>query len=170
MNMNGAEALERVSQEALLATRVSIQRERYSEALCQELLPMLQDNWVRTESYIGDLPIDPAFDKYQKLDAMDLVTCVTARRARELVGYAIFFTSFSLHHKSVKTGHGDMIYVKQDAGLGRVVFAMLDECERLLRVSQVRFMGWFVHKDSKIHRILASRGYREDELVMEKRL
>jgi hypothetical protein len=155
---------------AQIRPQVTIARERYSEALCAELLPLLQDNWVRTESYIGELAIDPNFEKYQKLDAMDLVTCVTARLGGRLVGYAIYFTSYSLHHKTVKTGHGDMIYVKDEPGFGQIVFDLLKECERLLRAQGVVYMGWFVHRESRIHAILKSRGYVDDEIVMEKKL
>ena len=155
---------------AQLKPELIVQRERYSEALCAELLPLLEDNWVRTESYIGELKIDPDFGKYQKLDAMDLVTCVTARFGGVLVGYSIFFTNFSLHHKTVKTGHGDMIYVKNEPGLGRAVFLLINESERILKEKGVIYMGWFVHKGSRIQRILESRGYVPDELVMEKKL
>jgi GNAT superfamily N-acetyltransferase len=149
---------------------ISIQRERYSDALCQELLPLLRDNWVRTESYISELEIDPAFKKYKKLDEMDMVTCITARRDGALVGYAIFFDNFSLHHQTVHTGHGDMIYVKDEAGLGRTAFRLLDAAEAHLRAKGVRYMGWFVRTGSRFYMILKSRGYVDDEIVMEKKL
>jgi hypothetical protein len=155
---------------AILKPKITIQRERYSEALCQELLPLLKDNWVRTESYIGELDVDPAWDKYQRLDALDMVVCFTARLAGLLVGYVIYFTNFSLHHRTVKTAHGDMIYVKDMTGLGRVVFALLTAAEEDLRARSVMYIGWFVHQDSVIRRILESRGYVADELVMEKKL
>jgi hypothetical protein len=155
---------------AQLKPAVTVQRERYSEALCAELLPLLKDNWVRTKSYIGELEINPDFEKYKKLDALDMVTCITARRHGVLVGYAIFFDNFSLHHRTVHTGHGDMIYVKEERGLGRVVFDLLEASEAHLRAKGVWCHGWFVHKDSAFYRILKSRGYVDDEIVMEKKL
>jgi hypothetical protein len=170
MNAEAAALLQPMIDCAIVQTRVSIQRERYSDALCAELLPLLKDNWVRTESYIGELEIDPAFEKYKKLDEMDMVTCFTARSGGVLVGYVIYFTNFSLHHKTVKTGHGDMIYVREARGLGTVVFRLLDAAETDLRARGVVYMGWFVHKDGKLHQILKKRGYKEDELVMEKKL
>jgi hypothetical protein len=155
---------------AQLKPEITVQRERYSEALCQELLPLLKDNWVRTESLIGAEPMDPAWDKYQKLDEMDLVECITARRNGELVGYIIYFLSLNMHHKTVRSAHGDLLYVKRDPGLGRVVFALIDAAEMSMRARGIKYVGWFVQKGSRVRKILESRGYIDDEIVMEKKL
>jgi hypothetical protein len=155
---------------ARLKPQITIQRERYCDAFAAELLPLLKDNWVRTESYIGELEIDPAFEKYKKLDELDMVTCFTARREGLLVGYVIYFTNLSLHHRTVRTGHGDMIYVREEPGLGRVVFDLLDAAEADLRGRGALYIGWFVRQGGKLHQLLKRRGYAEDELVMEKRL
>jgi hypothetical protein len=155
---------------AIVKPKVTIVRERYSQRLCEELLPLLKKNWVRTESYIGGLEVDPDFERYKRLDAMDMVTCVTARIEGLLIGYAIYFTSFSSHHKTVKTGHGDMIYVEDEPGMGHIVFDLLKECERLQRAANVFCTGWFVRKESRFYAILRSRGYVDDEIMMEKKL
>lgn len=149
---------------------VFVQRERYSPELIAEMLPLLEENWVRSESYIGELPLDPDFEKYRKLDALDMVKCFTARRGGELVGYVVYFTAFSLHHRTVKSAHGDIVYVKADLGLGRVVFLLLEAAEATMRAEGVQYCGWFVHQDGRARQILERRGYKADELVMEKKI
>lgn len=152
------------------ALQVTIQRERYSDALCQELLPLLHENWVRTESLIAEEPIDPAWEKYKKLDELDMVACFTARRDGVLIGYAIVFHSHTMHHKTMISGHGDLIYVKSERGLGRVVFGLLDASEDYLRSKGTKYHGWFVRKGSRFYKLLQSRGYVDDEIVMERKL
>jgi hypothetical protein len=155
---------------AQLKPSITIQRERYSDALCAELLPLLKENWIKSESYKSELPVDPAFDKYQLLDKADLVLCITAREAGVLIGYTITFMNFSLHHKAVFVGHGDMIYVEDGQGRGRVALKLLRESERLMKARGVTYMGWFVNRGSKIHKLLLAVGYKDDEVVVEKRL
>jgi hypothetical protein len=155
---------------ARLKPQVSIEREPFTDSLCAELLPLAEENWVRSESYIGDLPLDPDIAKYKSLEKMGMMDCLIARRAGAVVGYVIMFTSMSFHHRQARCTHGDIIFVKSDPGLEYLAGGLLRASERILIERGVNFVGWFVHKDSKIERLLTSFGYTADEHVMEKRL
>jgi len=142
--------------------------EHYSEALCQEMLPLLRANWRESSSYEEGIEADPDFERYRKLDAAGMCLCITAREEGRLVGYVVYVVTHSTHHKTIMCGIGDAAYTDpQHRGVGN---QLLKIAEKHLKVAGVTRIGWTVDPRSRMHGLLLEDGYVPDEVIMEKRL
>lgn len=156
---------------AIVSSDVFIQRERYSDALAQEILPLLRQNWRESESYKPEIEIDPDFARYRYLDEHDMLLVYTARCASRLVGYAIWYVVTSFNYKGFKDGglksaHGTALYVEPDwRGHGA---QLLRQSEGVLRARGIQRFYWFVPPASYLRKILEACGYAADEVLMEK--
>jgi len=93
---------------------------------------------------------------------------LTLRREAELVGYAIGFTYNSMHHQPVLCAIGDSFYVEPEARA--YAAALEDRFELEFESMGVETIGWPVTPDGPLHKLLAAKGFRPDDVVMEKRL
>lgn len=145
-----------------------IQQEHYSEGLLAELEPLVQRNWIESESSKNGLKVDPAMERYIKLDQMGALVCLTARETGLLVGYLVFTVDYSLHHKSILCGKGDAVYVEFGPGRGGIAKDLIHEAERHMKARGVQRIGWYANPESRLHLLLRAMGYLDDEVVMEK--
>lgn len=152
---------------AVLKPRIDIQQEHYSEQLKAELMPLLHRNWRESGSYEEGLEVDPNWPVYEKLDKLGVCQFLTARIEGVLVGYANFFISPSLHHRTVKAGMGDALYTLPEVA-GAVAVRLVRESERRLKLAGVTRMGWWSFEGSRHQKILMIMGYEGDERMMEK--
>jgi GNAT superfamily N-acetyltransferase len=144
----------------------SIQQEHYSEAICTEMLPLVQRNWRESTSYEEGLEADPDFARYKRLDDAGMCLCLTARAEGRLVGYVVFIVSTSTHHKTVLCGAGDALYLEPEFR-GHAA-ELLRQAEQMLRARGVRRLGWPVDEGSPLRKLLKSFDFHDDEIVMEK--
>ena len=151
---------------AVLKEKFEIQHERYSERLCEELLPLLKQNWEASASYKADITLKPDWPRYKKMDDMGMVLCLTARDEGRLVGYAIWFIVSSFNYESLKVAHGTAWYMAQ--GYKGHGVKLLRRGERMLIEHGIRRFYWFVSPGSPLQELLKAFGYEPDELIMEK--
>jgi GNAT superfamily N-acetyltransferase len=147
---------------------ISIQRERYSERICAELLPLVRANWAESPSCEPGLEVDPDFERYRKLDEADILLCFTAREGEELIGYVIYVVSTSRRHRTVLCGYGEAFYIKPDyRGHGP---QLLRAAHQALIARGVRRLGWLVDEESTLARLLLKCEFHRDEIMLEKKL
>lgn len=147
-----------------------IEVQRYSEEFAKELLPLLRKNWRESPSYEEGLEADPDFEMYRRLDQAGVLLCLTLRdtNTRKLVGYVVYVVSPSTHHRTITVGRGDVMYVETEfRGKAK---EMLMTAERFLRARGCKRLGWSVDRDGRLHRLLLSVGFYEDEVILEKKL
>jgi GNAT superfamily N-acetyltransferase len=143
-----------------------IAKETLTDALIEESRPLLKENWVTSGSFNPALPLDPDFKFYQRLDEAGNLLVLTLRDAGRLVGYVVFAIGFSRHHRGVKVGKGEALYV--DPEYRKMAHELLDVAEERLRSLGVERMGWFVVRSSAAYHFLVKRKHFEDEVVLEK--
>lgn len=153
---------------AVLRPSIVISQEHYSPAFWAELAPLIERNWAESESYEPAIPVDPDVERYRKLDAAGALQCLTARLDGLLVGYAVFMVAYSIHHRTLLCAHGDAVYMLPQLGRYDAVVALIDEAEARLSEMGVKRLAWWCEPQSKLARILASLGYKPDEVLMEK--
>ena len=153
---------------AQVKPQVTIGVERYSDALIEEMKPLLKRNWWRSESHTHDFDLDPNFETYKRMDAAGKLLALFARLEGRLVGYIVYFVAPSTHHKTILAAHGDIIYVEDEPALARVAGELLERSEAMLREQGVQVIGWFTNSGSRLHRLLKVKGHKDDEIVTEK--
>jgi GNAT superfamily N-acetyltransferase len=147
----------------------SIAREALTDALIEESRPLLKENWIVSGSFNPALPLDPDFALYKRMDEAGnlLVLTIRAEDAR-LVGYVVFAIGYARHHRGVKIGKGEALYV--DPEYREMAHDLMDVAEDRLRSRGVERVGWFVVRSSAAYHFLVKRKHFEDEVVLEKML
>lgn len=156
---------------------VTIQKESFSDTLCQEILPLAQKCWdegteIKGETcsyheYRRGVQIDPDFASYQRLETARALALFTMRDTA-LVGYIVAYTYRSPHHKKLIVANADSIYVENPyRGHSPVMIGMLLEALKAMGAISV---GWAVSKDSPMYELLCALGFVGDEVIMEKLL
>lgn len=155
---------------------VTIDKEKFTQDLFQELLPLAQKCWEESTlakaekcAFYGerDFQIEPDIEQYQRLNDMGSLVIVTLRNGA-LKGYVSGFTYKALHHKGIVGAIGDTLYVEPEyrSYAGIVIDKFMDE----MRERKVQIVGWPVTPEGYIHQLLKARGFVGDDVVMEKRL
>lgn len=155
----------------------TLQEEAFSAELFEQLRPLAQRCWdEETEAKASscafetarDFPIEPDMEAYQLHAERGALVLLTLRAGGQLVGYAVGLTYRSPHHKALIAAFGDSIYIEPAF---RSYFPVLAErLERGLAERGAVIIGWPVTQDSPLFHALVSRGYRGDDIVMEKKL
>jgi len=156
---------------------VTIEKESYTRALLDEILPLGRKCWSESTvdkadscAYYGerDFAIEPDIEQYERIASMGMMAILTLREERVLKGYIVAFTHQALHHKGILCAVIDTIFVEPDY---RAYTAVLTErLEKELQALGVHMIGWPTHVRGPVHEILEARGYVADDIVMEKRL
>lgn len=143
-------------------------QEHYSFELECELIPLTRRNWRESPSYEEGIDADPDFARYKRIDEAGACLFLAARDEGRLVGYAVFFIAHSVHHQTMLVAHGDALYMLPEYrghGLG-----LYRQAEAMLKERGVKRIGFSVDRDSYLHMLLRSVGYRDDEIMVEKDL
>lgn len=155
---------------------MKIERETFTPELYEEILPLAQKCWRECTQSKGEscafygereFDIEPNLPVYLQLAAEGSLVAITLRD-EGLKGYVLGFVYPAMHHKHVIGGIGDTMYVepKYRESAGELVDRFILEMGAL----KAGIIGWPVIPGGYIHKILKSRGFVRDDIVMEKRL
>ena len=155
---------------AVLKVRPTISKERFSDALCEELSPLLYSHWQEIANYKKEIPLDVDFDFYRNMDAKGQLLILTARSEGELVGYSIFFLIRNPHYNSTLQAMNDVIYVDPPFRNSRLGLDLIRQSEQHLKGMGVRKMSWHVKTCNDVEQVLHRLGYQVEEISMGKLL
>lgn len=155
---------------AQLKPAVIIASERYSDELIAEMSPLLYEHWQEIATFKDKIPLDPDFPRYQKLDELGKILCLTARSDGNLIGYSVFVNQYPGHYKSTLSGLNDVIWVHPDHRRGRVGLLLIRQTEDALRTMGVKKMTWHAKPDTQLHALLLKLSYVVDEIMLAKLL
>lgn len=83
------------------------------DAVKHEILPLWQAHWreVSDPDDRDRMPLDPDWDKYQRLADLGMLHITTVRDRGELIGYAFVVIERGLHYRTVLFGHFDLYFI-----------------------------------------------------------
>lgn len=147
---------------------LQIEQEHYSEALRDELLPLIVRNWRESPSYVPGIDADPDWERYRLLDEAGSILCLTVRAGSTLVGYLIALSHTSLHHRTIRCATIDAFFLLPPYRFFAGRLYRLAEDHFL--AAGIRQVGWSVDRDSQVQAFAHSLGFDADEVLMEKTL
>jgi GNAT superfamily N-acetyltransferase len=118
-----------------------IAREWYSQALVDEMQPLLRAHYEEIAWRPDKIALDPDYTRYEKLEALGILRIYTARTFGELTGYAIFLVQPHLHYKGNLTAINDIVFVWPNRRGAFVGKKLLGFAEKELRAEGVRTLG-----------------------------
>jgi GNAT superfamily N-acetyltransferase len=130
----------------------------------KEVIPLHYDELCVTK----DFPLLPDYEAYGRLYMAGLLTCVTARDASGLIGYAIFIVQPHLHYRSCKTAFEDIYFLRKEHRLGRTGIRLFQFAEEALRADGVNriIMHTKIHMDNS--RLFEYLGYKHTDKLYTK--
>lgn len=134
----------------------------------EEAKPLLKKHWEEISHY-KDIPFDPDYDQYLKLEELGITRSFSARtKDGILIGYAVFFLRPHIHYKSTMMAHQDIVYVdKEHRGIG---FMLLKFCDEELKKEGVVVVTQHIKSKFNFGPMLERMGYELMDLIYVKRL
>jgi GNAT superfamily N-acetyltransferase len=97
-----------------------------------EIMPLWQRHYDEIAEDQERVPLDPDWDKYDRLAVMGALQIVTARTVGQLVGYAFVVVDTHLHYRTTLFAVFDLYYVAPEHRGGRTALRLFQAVERHL--------------------------------------
>lgn len=148
----------------------TFQRES-AKAVLSEITPLLEKHWDEI-AHFRDIPLNPDYETYFKMDDAGLLRVFTARdeATKELIGYAIFFIKHNLHYKDSLQALQDVLFV-DPTRRGSFSPRFVLWCDRQLKAEGVQVV--FQHVKCATWNTIEffqKLGYEKIDLILGKRL
>lgn len=134
----------------------------------QEAKPLLYKHWSEIAHY-KDIPLDPNYDLYFKMEESGILKVFTARDVEEAIeGYAVFIVAPLLHYKSCLAAKQDVVYIDPDRrGMGMFFIRW---CDDQLKAMGVQVVDHHVKAAHNFGPALVRFGYELQDHSYTKRL
>jgi hypothetical protein len=151
------------------ARHVVFQRERAHD-LWGEIEPLLEEHYREIATF-QDIPLAPDKARYNAAEDNGTLRCYTARRARKLIGYAVFFANWNAHYGTSKQSVNDVIFVSAPYRRGRLGLLLVQYVDAELTKENDEVNHYHVKvKHPALKTLLEHEGYEVTEYVLTKRL
>lgn len=148
---------------------MNFRRERAHDVF-EEMKPLFQKHWEEI-SFYKDIPLDPDFSTYLKMEDAGVLRVFTAREDDgTLVGYQVYFIKHNLHYKSSLQALQDIIFI-DPSKRGMFGAKFIFWAEEQLKSYGVQLVCQHLKVATpKTIELFKRLGYSEIDLIMGKRL
>ncbi len=146
---------------------ITFQTERLTDALWDELLPLLDAHWVEI-STDKDIPLVPNRPAYFDAASRGSLRVFTYRDGSELCGYCVFMVGANPHYATSLQAVQDILFIRSDKrGKG---WRFIDWCDRQLHAEGVQKSYHHVKLAHDFGAMLERMGYVCVEKIYARRL
>jgi GNAT superfamily N-acetyltransferase len=127
-------------------------------------------HWNEVALHKDEIPLDPDFDEYARIEKAGQLHCSVARHRGVCVGYAVVIVRRHLHYKTSLSGYFDLYYLHPNFRAGWAGVRLFRHAEAVMRKRGVErlFTGTKVSLDASV--IFKRLGWDESERVWAKLL
>ena len=153
-----------------MASDLIVRRERYAEII-DDIKALLPSHWQELALYQDDVPLDPDFEMYRRVDDAGMLAIFAVRDERELVGYAIYFVKPHHHYMGHKWAVSDIYWMDpryRRLGHGRKMFQGVEDGLRAMGVDVMHTTLKAEHPEPAF--VLETLGHARIEFGYSKRL
>lgn len=147
---------------------MKFQRETAGPDLFGEMAPLLEKHYLEISHYL-DIPLDPDWPQYQKLEDVGALRVFTARdEALTMTGYAVFFVRHNIHYKSSLQALQDVLFIDPtNRGFGAKFILW---CDKELRAEGVQVVYHHVKDAHNFGALLERFDYQLVDHIYARRL
>lgn len=146
----------------------TFQREPADRKLFDDLMPLLKLHFNEIAHY-KDIPLDPDFEQYAKLEDIGALRAFTARTADGLlIGYSVFFVRHNIHYRSSLQASQDVLYVDPSRRGFGAKFILY--CDKQLAQEGIQVVYQHIKAEHNFGPMLERLGYEQVDLIFGKRL
>lgn len=133
-----------------------------------EVEPLLKRHWEEIALNKDSVPLDPDWEKYERINAAGLMHITTARRGGALVGYSAYFVSGNLHYRSLTVAESDIFWLAPEERNGMTGIRLLQAAEEHLKARGVNKIVSKVKLHMDVGHVFTLLGYEPIERVYAK--
>lgn len=133
-----------------------------------DALPLMKEHWDEIEEF-KDIPLDPNFEMYKKMDEMQILRVFTARdEAYKLLGYCVYAVQMNPLSQKIRQANQNALFIKKGSrGFGK---KFISYCDDLLKREGINLVFHHVSPKHDYSPILRRLGYSESYNVYSRRL
>jgi len=133
-----------------------------------EAMPLLEKHWKEI-AHFKDIPLDPDFDQYLKIEQLGMLRVFTAREdSGTLIGYAVFFVRANPHYKSSIQANQDILFIDPaHRGTGGKFILW---CDNQLKAEGIEVVMHHIKAAHNFGKLLERFSYELVDLIYAKRL
>lgn len=146
---------------------VTYQQESVDD-LFEEIKPLIEAHYSEVAWRKDKIKLDPDWDAYRRLEAVDALRCYTARDDGKLVGYFICFVQNNLHYRGTREARNDVFYVEPTLRGFHVGTRLIREAEQALRAEGVHVMMLHIKTTHDWTKLAERTGFEIIEKIVAK--
>ena len=146
---------------------IDFKEEQFADVI-DDIKPLLEKHWEEVALDKEVIKLNPDYDMYKKLCALELMRIITARADGQLVGYCIVTVKHHLHYKDSLTAVNDIFFIDPAHREGSTGIKLFKSVEAILKGYGVQrlVMNTKTHRDVGV--LFERMGYKETERVFTK--
>lgn len=145
------------------------QREIATAEFCAEIAPLVEKHYKEIAHY-QDIPLDPDYEQYVRLEEAGVLRVYTARAEHKLAGYCIFFVKNNLHYRGSIQAMQDIIYIDPAFRGAQFGAALINYCDFELKKEGVQVSYHHVKFAKNFGPLLEKLGYQAVDAIYGRRL
>lgn len=137
------------------------------DQVVNEIKPLIEEHYLEIAKY-QDIPLDPDWDLYKKLEEAGMLKIFTCRLDGELIGYAVYFVKGHIHYKSCLMAQQDILFIRKKYRGKGMIFIMW--CDEQLKNMGIQLVMQHVKAEHNFGPMLERIGYELMDLLYTRRL
>lgn len=151
-----------------VTTSVAFAEETLSEAR-EDIEKLMRGHWEEI-AFFKDIPLEPDYDTYGKIEFFGKLRIFTVRLEGELIGYAVFLLSPALHYRSSMQAIQDVLYLHPNYRRGGTGGRFIKWCDDQLKLANVQVVMHHVKVAHDFGPLLERLGYQKTDTLWARRL
>lgn len=142
--------------------------ENLTPELLEEVKPLLEKHWNEI-AHFKDIPLDPNYDLYLKMQDLKMLRCYLMRdNDGRVLGYSVYVVRPNMHYRSCLTATEDIIFV--DPLHRRNGMFFINWCDEQLKSLGVQLVTHHIKFALDWSKALMRQGYEKTDMQLCKRL
>lgn len=144
--------------------------EELTNSLIEEIAPLLINHWHETAHHKDEIPLDPDYLTYLKMQEHGCLLVTTARDNEKIVGYFTNIFTPHLHHKNHIMSSADIFYIDPDYRNKNVFAGLFKFTLEELKSRSVSVVNMHTRNTHDFSRFLENMGFTFIEKHFELKL
>lgn len=147
---------------------MKMQEERFSLALYEETLPLLEDHAEELNVISSELDVDVS--TYLKAQLAETFIAYTLREEGKMIGYIGYFLFWHPHYRNVYTAQQDVLFLDKDYRKGLTGIKLIKYSEKKLKNRGVKLISQHSKSHTDLYKVLEFLKYKEADSVYIKEI
>ena len=152
-----------------LTADLTMGQETLAECLNDDTKALLLLHWSEIAPH-QDLPLDPDYDAYARLEQAGCLRCYVLREQGIAVGYAVFLVMRNMKYQTSIHATADLLFLLPRMRKQLYGARFLSWCDDQLRAEGVVIVRHCVERTYEYGPVLERLGYEQEQVIYAKRL